>query len=132
MEKPKQKNYVKATNRESGEPRYSSSWLLAKRTFFSVYDDRVEIGSWKIPFEDIKDIVLYKTKQMFIPVSVLVIQTDEKNYQVGFNPWVNPVKNIPKEVRIEKVRLKYSIFSIVIRVVLVVYIVYWIWSDFLQ
>lgn len=128
MNKLLQKNYVKATNKEAGEPRYSHNWAMAKRAFYKVYSDHLEIGDWVIPFNEIKDIVLYKTKQMFIPVSVLNIQTEKENYQIGFNPWVNPIKNIPFNVRSESIRLKYSIFSIVIRAAIVAYILYWLWE----
>ena len=128
VDQPKQKNYVKATDRESGEIRYSANWITSKRTFYSVYDDRIEIGSWKVPFDEIKDIILYKTKQMFIPVSVLAIQTAEKNYQIGFNPWVDPVKNIPIEVRTETTQLKYSAFSLVIRLIAFGYLIYLAWD----
>ena len=129
MDKPLQTNYVKATDKEAGTPRYSHNWALSKRTLYKVYSDRLEIGNWIIPFSDIKDIVVYKTKQMFIPVSILNIQTEEKNYQIGFNPWVNPVKNIPQKVRYEKIRLKYSAFSRVIRIAVVAYIIYTLWES---
>ena len=119
---------MKATDKESGDPRYSHNWTMAKRTFFLVFSDRIEIGSWIIPFNSIKAIILYRTKQIFIPVSVLAIQTNDRNYQVGFNPWVNPIKNIPIEVRIENVRLKYSAFGVAIRLVVVGYLFYWLWG----
>ncbi|MCF6288883.1 MAG: hypothetical protein L3J53_06590 [Proteobacteria bacterium] len=55
--------------------------------------------------------------------------SEEKNYQIGFNPWVNPVKNIPLDVRHENIRLTYSPFSVVIRIALVAYIIYLIFGE---
>ncbi len=127
MDKPLQKNYVKATDKEPGAPRYSQNWAFAKRTFYKVFADRVEVGGWVIPFGEIKDIVLYKTKQMFIPVYVLDIQTEEKNYQIGFSPWADPLKNLPMSVKSERIRLKYSPYSMIIRLALVGILIYWVW-----
>lgn len=116
--------FVKATNKEKGEPKYSHNWTLAKRTFFKVYTDRIEVGNWIIPFNEIKDIVLFRTKQMFIPVYVLNIQTEEENYQIGFNPWVDPTRNIPLNVRHKDVQMTYSTYSVVVRVAVVAYLAY--------
>jgi len=63
---------------------------------------------------------------------VLSIQTEEMNYQIGFNPWVNPVKNIPLEVQVQSIRLGYSPFSIVVCVAVVAYIVYWVWREYVS
>lgn len=61
---------------------------------------------------------------MFIPVLVLKLVTPERSYQFGFNPWANPVAYLPIETREEKIRLKYSVFSTAIRIMLVAYVLY--------
>ncbi|MCC6605340.1 MAG: hypothetical protein IT327_19185 [Anaerolineae bacterium] len=130
MEKPLQRNYVKATDKETGPPRYSKNWLIAKRAFFEVYSDRLEIGNWIIPYNEIQDIVLFETKQGLFSVHLLQIETTEKNYQIGFNPWVNPIEYIPLEVRREKVQMQYSYFSIALRLTLATYLLLKILEQF--
>ncbi|KXI29140.1 hypothetical protein [Paraglaciecola hydrolytica] len=120
----KYKCFCKATNREDKEPRYSHNWVAAKRAMFKVYDDRVECGSWKIPFSEIESAHLYKAKQLFIPVNVLQLVTATGNYQFGFNPWANPFKFLGFEYEQSEIKLGYSIYSIVIRTLLVVYLAY--------
>lgn len=122
MEKPLQRNYVKATDKETGPPRASKNWILAKRTFFEVYSDRVVIGNWIFPYNEIQDIVHFETKQRFVSLNLLQIQTTEKNYQIAFNPWVNPLIHIPLEIRPAEVRIQYSYFLIAMRLTLATYL----------
>lgn len=124
MEKPLYKCMTKATNREAKEPRYSQNWVAAKRASFQVFEDKFVCGKWEFNFNEIKDAILYETKQVFIPVKVLKFEYDEKVYQFGFNPWANPMKYANINYKTEKVKLKYSIFSIVCRVILFVSILY--------
>lgn len=124
----KYKCFCKATNREDKEPRYSHNWVAAKRAMFKVFDDRIECGSWKIPFSEVKSAHLYKAKQMFIPVNVLQLVTEKGNYQFGFNPWANPFKHLGIEYGQSEIKLGYSTYSIVVRIILVFYIGYLVWE----
>ena len=90
----------------------------------------MERSRWRLTNPSKTTLGLYKTKQMSIPVSVLSIQTEAMNYQIGFNPWANPVKNIPLEVQVQRIRLGYSPFSLVARVVIVACIAYWVWREY--
>ncbi|MEZ4594186.1 MAG: hypothetical protein R3D55_24050 [Chloroflexota bacterium] len=74
--------------------------------------------------------MLFKTKQMLFSAHILQIETTEKNYQVGFNPWVNPIEHIPLEIRQEEVRMKYSYFSIATRLILATYLLLKILEQF--
>lgn len=132
MPEPLYKCWVKATDKEGGTPRYSQNWAAAKRAFFRVYDDRMECGNWLFKFDQIQNPVIYRTKQLFIPVSVLKIEFEERTYQFGFNPWVDPAKFIPMEIGEEKVKLKYSSFSIVLRLLVLAYALYFLWSTYIQ
>ncbi len=120
----KYKCFCKATNREDKEPRYSHHWLAARRTMFKVFEDRVECGDWKIPFTNVHSAYLYKSKQMFIPVNVLQLITEDGSYQFGFNPWSNPFEHLGMSYEESEIKLGYSKFSIVVRVLLVVYLGY--------
>lgn len=129
MENPLQTNYVKVTDRENGPPRYSFNWIISKRTFFRVYRDRIKVGKWKIPFNEIENITLYHTKQLIFSVKLLSIITKEKEFQIGFNPWVNPIQFLPLNINHEEVKMQYSVFSIVYRVVVLAFLLYWFFGN---
>ena len=122
--------WCKATNREAGLPRYSANWIGAKRAWFKVYPDHVQCGSWTIPLDKVRSAVLYQARQWFIPVPVLMLTTDSATYQFGFNPWARPYKHLGLELTEERIRLKYSPFSIALRVAVVVYLGYLAWQYF--
>ena len=124
------KAWCKATNREHSDPRYSHNWVLSKRAWFRIYDNRIECAAWTIPKESIKKAVVYKAKQMFIPISVLLLVTENGSYQFGFNPWADPIKHLGIDVEEQTMKVTYSPFSIVIRVALVAYVAYWLWSEY--
>ena len=106
---------TKATDREGDGVRYSHNWVTARRGMFKVYEDGFSCGDWHFDYSEVDEAILYKTKQMFIPVNVLVVKAKERTYQFGFNPWANPFKHLKLDLRIEKIKLKYSTFSILIR-----------------
>jgi hypothetical protein len=118
--------WTKATADESGAPRYSANWVTARRAWFLVFDDRIECGDWTVPAGAVEDAVLYHSRQWFIPVSVLSIATGGQVLQFGFNPWVKIGRHLPFPYRQQQVRLKYSTFSIIVRVLLLLGIVYWV------
>ncbi len=124
----KYKCFCKATNHEVREPRYSNNWLAARRGIFKVYDDRVECGDWIIPYSEIEHAHIYRTKQMFIHVNVLQLISATGTYQFGFNPWANPFKYLGVKCDESEVKLGYSVFSVVFRVLLVLCLGYWVWN----
>jgi hypothetical protein len=110
---------TKGTKREDSEPRYSQNWLLARRGSFCIYDEEIKCGDWIIKFSDVKKVILYRTRQLLIPGKVLHFITIKGNYQFGFNPWAKPEKYLMKLNPEEKaVKLKYSIFSIILRIII--------------
>lgn len=117
-ETPLYRCLCKATNRETGSPRYSLNWATSRRAYFKVFADRVECGSWIILFNQIERATRFRTKQWFIPISVLEIRTSTSTYQFGYNPWANPFAHLPVPMTEETVALKYSIFSLGARVLL--------------
>ena len=131
-QKPIYKCWCKATSREDNEPRYSQNWVTSKRAWFKAYRDRIECDSWVIPFSEVTKAVIYNTRQMFVPVQVLQLITEKGNFQFAFNPWASPSKHLTLDVRQEDIRLKYSLFSIVVRVLIVSYIVYWVWDRWIK
>ena len=116
--------WTKATTQETGEPRRSFNWVRSRRAWFKVYEDRIECGDWTIPTSAVENAVLYEARQFFIPARVLSVEAEGVTYQFGFNPWCRVGQHLPFDVRNEKIKLSGSPFSIVVRLVLLVYIIY--------
>lgn len=123
MEKVIYKCMTKATSRELNGPRYSQNWVTSKRGSFKIYNDKITCGSWNFDIEKIDNVILYETKQMLIPVKVLKFEYKDKIYQFGFNPWAKPMKYLDLEYKHEKVKMKYSKFSIILRIALLTVII---------
>ncbi len=93
----------------------------------------VEAGKYqKNQFTKPLPIIVYKTKQMLIPVTVLQLITEDGSYQFGFNPWAKPVDHLGIEIEEQFVTLKFSFFSTFIRVAILAYIGYWGWLEFIK
>ena len=122
------KSWCKATNSESGTPRYSANWLYSRRNWCKIFPNRVECDNWVIPVASIQDAVLFEAKQWFIPVYILVVTTSEHMYQFGFNPWSKVGSHLPFPFRKERIRLGYSWFSIIVRGILLIYTIRWLWK----
>jgi hypothetical protein len=107
---------------------YGLSWVTSRRGSLKVFSDRLECGDWTIPFEEIQQAVLFETRQWFIRCYVLKVRTAATTYQFGLNPGRFWRGDLPFEVERQKGRLKYSAFSIAIRVVLVAAILWHFYS----
>ena len=130
MSAPVYRAWTKAIDGETGPPRRSPAWATARRAWFRCYQDRVECGDWVIPTADVREAILYETRQGFLPVSVLAVSTDARTFQFGFNPWARVAPHLPFAVRRERVRLGYSPISIAARVGLLGWIGWWLWRVF--
>ena len=130
MTEPIYKCWTKITNKESGTPSDSFNWIISRRGWFKVFTDRIECGNWKIPFAEVQEMVVYRGKQMLIPVTVLQIAIPGETYQFGFNPWARPLTYLPISCREEQIKLKYSAFSISFRVIIIFYLIYLAWRKF--
>jgi hypothetical protein len=124
------KCWTKATNKERGTLRRSHNWIASRRAWFKIFTDRIECGDWNIPFAEIQEAVVYRGRQMRIPVTVLQIEALGQTYQFGFNPWANPVKYLSLPYREERVTIKYSAFSLAVRVIIACYLIYLTWRIF--
>jgi hypothetical protein len=127
---PLYRAWTKAIEGEIGPPRRSAAWASARRAWFRCYPDRVECGDWVIPTADVRDAVLYESRQMLFPVSVLAVSTRTRMFQFGFNPWARVAAHLPFAVRRERVRLGHSPISIAARLVLLSWIGWWLWRTF--
>jgi hypothetical protein len=124
-QKPIYRCMTKGVRGASEEFEYGMNWLTARRSFLSIFHDRLECGDWSIPYHTITQAVLFKTRQMFIPCYILKIRTEESAYQFGLNGNKVWAAELPFPVARETGRLKYSKFSIAVRVILVVALIWY-------
>lgn len=97
---------------------HGANWITARRAFLCVFGDRLECGDWYIPYQSITQAVLFKTRQMLIPCYILKIRTEDSVYQFGLNGHKFWAEELPFPVLRETGKLKYSKFSIAVRLVL--------------
>ena len=102
-------------------------WVTSQRAVVLLTDKRIKCGKWDIPLENILSAKLIKINTTYGPGQVLKIETnDNQNFQFGMqmnNEWIDQ-KTLP--LTIEKGKVKYSLFSIIIRLILIGYIIYWV------
>ena len=106
-------------------------WVTSQRAVVMLTDKKIVCGKWTIPLDKISTVQLIKINSLFGDGQVLKVQTtDEKNYQFGMqlNPeWTNQ-QQLP--LTLEKGQVKNSVFSIIVRVIAVGYLIYWLYDSF--
>ena len=119
---------------EGDQLKHGPNWVLARRGRLKIFQDHLECGDWMIEYHDIKNATLYSVQQFIIvvpiPGYVLKIETEDKTYFFGLNfnkYWKNEQ---PFPVERQNARLGFSLFSIVIRLIVLGYIVYFLWRMF--
>lgn len=130
MTQPLHSCLTKATIEEGDDIRRSENWLMSRRARLKVMPDALVCGDWTIPYASIDDAVLFRTRNLFIPCYVLRVKADGKIYQFGLNPGRYWSGELPFSVRRERMRLRYSPYSIAVRLALVSSIIYWAWTRF--
>lgn len=96
---------------------YGLSWVTSRRAILKVF-----------PYSAIEQAVLLETKQWFIPCYVLKVQAADSTYQFGLNPNKFWKGDLPFQAERQKGKLKYSAYSIAIRVVLVVGLIWYFYT----
>jgi hypothetical protein len=106
-------------------------WVTSQRAVVLLTDKKIKCGQWDIPLENIETAQLLKINSLFGPGQVLKLKTmDDIHYQFGmqFNPeWTN--QNV-LPLTIEQGQVKTSTFSLIMRLILVGYIIYWLLGTF--
>ena len=119
---------AKATTAEGENVRHSLNWVIAQRGRLRVTSEALEFRSWRIPYSSIDEAVLFRVRQMFIPGYVLRVRSGNRVYQFGVHAnrfWEGP---LPFPVGRESARLRYSLFSTALRVILVGLLAYLAWK----
>lgn len=106
-------------------------WVGAQRAVILLSDQKIICGRWTIMLDNIESAQLIKINDLISSAQVLKIQTkDGRYYQFGMQ--INPdwTRQTALVLQVEKGRLKYSTFSIVVRLLLIGYLLYWIYNRF--
>ena len=103
-------------------------WVTSQRAVILLTNKRIICGKWTIPIDSISAAQLLQMGSG----QVLKIQTaDGNNYQFGMQINLEWTTQQVLPLTIEKGQAKYSLFSILIRLLLVGYIIYWLYNRFL-
>lgn len=109
-----------------------TDWVTSQRAVILLTERQISCGKWSIPLSSISTAQLIKFNSLFGSGQVLKIETtDDKYYQFGMqlNPeWTNQ-QALP--LTLEKGEVKHSALSIISRIVLVSYLIYWIYERFI-
>lgn len=102
-------------------------WVTSQRAVVLLSDKRIKCGQWNIPLEDIASSELVKINTTFGSGQVLKITTkDQNNFQFGMQMNREWTDQTVLPLNLEKGKLKYSLFSVAVRLILLGYVIYWI------
>ncbi|MBP1630020.1 MAG: hypothetical protein H6Q15_913 [Bacteroidetes bacterium] len=112
---------------------YGFNWVISQREVILLTDKNIICGKCIIPLESISSAELVEFSPRYGNSFVLKICTkDNCNYQFGMqynSEWINQ-RVLP--LTIEKGRIKFSPFSIIIRVFIALYLMYLIYEQFIN
>jgi hypothetical protein len=117
---------TKAMTAEGDDIRHSPNWVYWRRSLLQVYEERLECGDWVIPYSEIEEAVLFRTRELFIPGYVLRLKAQGQVYEFGLNTGRFWAGELPFPVRRE--RLGYSRLNIAVLVLAALAVAYWLWS----
>ncbi|MEM7142030.1 MAG: hypothetical protein AAF548_13470 [Actinomycetota bacterium] len=100
--------------------------MSARRAWFVVHGDRVEVGDWILPVDEVAHVIEWRTSQGLWRYSVLELQHEGTHYLFGFNPWVRVFRRLPFEAEPRDCVLGWSRYSIVMRVAWVILLILWL------
>ncbi|MEM7179601.1 MAG: hypothetical protein AAF518_01715 [Spirochaetota bacterium] len=117
---------------EDKDPAYGAEWVTSKRSIFLMTEQKIYIGKWEIPLEQITKAELLKFSSLYGKGMLLKFTTQQgKYYQVGMSDSPELEQQTVLHVEIRTQKLKYSFLSIIARIVLLAYLVYIVWKKFL-
>ena len=119
------------TDQDEGIKR-GTNWITSQRAVILLTSRKVVCGKWTIPLEEIQSAQLLKFRSSFGEGALLKLQTtDGTNYQFGMqiNPEWTEQKIIP--LAYEKANIKQSPFSIIVRMIVIGYLIYWVYERFI-
>ncbi len=130
MDKPLHSCMTKAVIGDGDQLRTGPKWITARRGLLKLYSDRLTCGDWTIAYDDICEAVLssFRSPILRIPGYILAVRTDNDTYHFGLNGWRYWMGELPFPVTRNQTRLRMSLISILARVVLIGYALYFVWT----
>lgn len=110
-------------------PEYEQGWATARRSILLLATNGFHCGDWFIPLANVKDVKLHRiTGGLLLKVST----NDDSFYQFGLQ--VNPAweKQTVLPMRAEQIALKFSSFSIILRIILIAFFIWVIIRDYIM
>jgi hypothetical protein len=110
--------------------RTGPKWITSRRGLLKLYPDRLECGNWTVVYSEIREAVLssFRSPILRIPGYVLAVRTDKETYHFGLNGWAYWKGELPFPVTREQARIRMSAISILARVVLIGFAIYFMWN----
>lgn len=109
----------------------SLEWATSQRAVVLLTDKRIKCGKWDIPLDSIASAQMIKVNTVFGPGLVLKLETkNNENYQFGIQmnrEW--KVQNV-LPLTLENGSVKFSLVSIVLRLILFGFLIYWLIEEF--
>jgi hypothetical protein len=107
-------------------------WVTSQRAVVLLTEKRIVCGKWTIPLNTVSSAQLLKIRSLLGGGQVLKVQTtDGNNYQFGMqinSEWTDQ-QHLP--LTLENGQVKNSAFSIIVRLLVVGYFIYWIYEEFI-
>lgn len=109
----------------------SLNWATSQRAVVLLTDKRIKCGQWDIPLYNIESAQLVKINTAFGPGQVLKLETkDKENYQFGMQMNREWTKQEVLPLTLENGSVKFSLITIVLRLILLGYLIYWLIEEF--
>ena len=103
-------------------------WVAARRGWLNIYNDRLAVGSWVIRREDVKAVSAQEVRSLGMKTTVLIVETNDFQYQFGINPWARPLGPLGaltgEAIVPVRSKLGWSFFSAAVRLG---FVGYWAW-----
>jgi hypothetical protein len=107
-------------------------WVIAKRAVLILTDKKIICGKWKFNLNDVEKAKLLKFSSFPIAGAALLIKMkDGSGYQFGLNSAEKWESQDTLELEIENTKMKYSLYSIVARAILIIIFLKYIFDNFI-
>jgi hypothetical protein len=106
--------------------RFEPGWITSRRAALILTNDRLVCGSWEIPLTSIVSADLLRFRSLFGGGCVLKISTDSDHYQFGLQYDPAWEEQTALKVTVTDEKIEYSIFSIVLRIIVLIILVRYI------
>jgi hypothetical protein len=110
---------------QASDVRYEAGWVTARRGALILTPEKLICGSWDIPLSTVTTATLLRIRSLFAKALILKISTDKgDHYQFGLQYDPAWERQTILKLAIEDARLKYSLFSAILRIILFIWLIW--------